>query len=194
LFFNQNPINLIYKYMKKSILLIALLAVFLGTSSDITAQKFVKVDASPMDAAAFPSNWREADKLVKVVYSRPQLKGRTLDKLAPNDKVWRTGANEATEITFYKNVVFGGKEVSAGTYTLFTIPTNEDWTVILSKQKNVWGSYFYDEKDDVVRVKGIVTTSDEPIEAFSIVFEGENNDTTMYLGWGNKIVSVPVKG
>ena len=180
--------------MKKSILLIALLAVFLGTSSDITAQKFVKVDASPMDAAAFPSNWREADKLVKVVYSRPQLKGRTLDKLAPNDKVWRTGANEATEITFYRNVVFGGKEVAAGTYTLFTIPTNEDWTVILSKQKNVWGSYFYDEKDDVVRVKGMVTNSDEPIEAFSIVFEGEKNDTTMYLGWENKIVSVPVKG
>ena len=180
--------------MKKSILLIALLAFFLGISSDITAQKFAKVDASPMDAAAFPSNWREADKLVKVVYSRPQLKGRTLDKLAPNDKVWRTGANEATEITFYKNVVFGGKEVSAGTYTLFTIPTNEDWTVILSKQKNVWGSYFYDEKDDVVRVKGIVTTSDEPIEAFSIVFEGENNEAIMYFGWGNKIVSVPVKG
>ncbi len=180
--------------MKKSILLIALLAVFLGTSSDITAQKFVKVDASPMDAAAFPSNWREADKLVKVVYSRPQLKGRTLDKLAPNDKVWRTGANEATEITFYRNVVFGGKEVAAGTYTLFTIPTNEDWTVILSKQKNVWGSYFYDEKDDVVRVKGMVTNSDEPIEAFSIVFEGENNEAIMYFGWGNKIVSVPVKG
>jgi len=180
--------------MKKSILLIALLAVFLGISSDITAQKFVKVDASPMDAAAFPSNWREADKLVKVVYSRPQLKGRTLDKLAPNDKVWRTGANEATEITFYKNVVFGGKEVAAGTYTLFTIPTNEDWTVILSKQKNVWGSYFYDEKDDVVRVKGMVTNSDEPIEAFSIVFEGENNEAIMYFGWGNKIVSVPVKG
>jgi len=180
--------------MKKSILLIALLAVFLGTSSDITAQKFVKVDASPMDAAAFPSNWREADKLVKVVYSRPQLKGRTLDKLAPNDKVWRTGANEATEITFYKNVFFGGKEVVAGTYTLFTIPTNEDWTVILSKQKNVWGSYFYDEKDDVVRVKGMVTNSDEPIEAFSIVFEGENNEAIMYFGWGNKIVSVPVKG
>ncbi|WP_445748867.1 DUF2911 domain-containing protein [Polaribacter sp.] len=180
--------------MKKSILLIAFLAIFLGTSSDITAQKFVKIDASPMDAASFPSNWREANKMVKVVYSRPQLKGRTLDKLAPNDKVWRTGANEATEITFYKNVVFGGKEVAAGTYTLFTIPTNEDWTVILSKQKNVWGSYFYDEKDDVVRVKGIVTTSDELIEAFSIVFEGENNDATMYLGWGNKIVSVPVKG
>jgi hypothetical protein len=156
--------------MKKSILLIAFLAIFLGTSADISAQKFTKIDPSPMDAAAYPSNWREANKLVKVVYSRPQLKGRTLDKLAPNDKVWRTGANEATEITFYKNVVFGGKEIAAGTYTLFTIPTNEDWTVIVSNQKNVWGSYFYDEKDDVARVKGIASKSEETIEAFSIVF------------------------
>ncbi len=65
-------------------------------------------------------------KLVKVVYSRPQLKGRSLDKLAPKDKVWRTGANEAAEITFYKDVTFGGKEVKAGTYTLFTIPTEEE--------------------------------------------------------------------
>lgn len=180
--------------MKKSILLIAFLAIFLGTSADISAQKFTKIDPSPMDAAAYPSNWREADKLVKVVYSRPQLKGRTLDKLAPNDKVWRTGANEATEITFYKNVVFGGKEIAAGTYTLFTIPTNEDWTVIVSNQKNVWGSYFYDEKDDVARVKGIASKSEETIEAFSIVFEGEKNDVMMYLGWGNTVVSVSVKG
>jgi hypothetical protein len=90
--------------------------------------------------------------------------------------------------------VFGGKEIAAGTYTLFTIPTNEDWTVIVSNQKNVWGSYFYDEKDDVARVKGITSKSEETIEAFSIVFEGEKNDVMMYLGWGNTVVSVSVKG
>lgn len=180
--------------MKKSILLIAFLAILTATTSEISAQKFPKIDASPMDAAAFPSNWRESDKLVKVVYSRPQLKGRTLDKLAPNGKVWRTGANEAAEITFYKKVNFGGKEVTPGTYTLFTIPTDEDWTVILSNQKNVWGSYFYDEKDDVVRVTGKVATSQDLIEEFSIVFEGEGNDATMYIGWAKTIVSVPVKG
>lgn len=180
--------------MKKSILLIAFLAILTATTSETSAQKFSKIDASPMDAAAFPSNWRESNKLVKVVYSRPQLKGRTLDKLAPNGKVWRTGANEAAEITFYKKVNFGGKEVTSGTYTLFTIPTDEDWTIILSNQKNIWGSYFYDEKGDVVRVSGKVATSQDLIEEFSIVFEGEGNDATMYIGWAKIIVSVPVKG
>lgn len=181
--------------MKKFILGIAFLSILMLTNSEFSAQTFAKLDASPMDAASFPSNWREANKLVKVIYSRPQLKGRTLDKLAPNDKVWRTGANEAAEITFYKNVVFGGKEVVAGTYSLFTIPSNKDWTVILSNQKNVWGSYFYDEKQDVIRVKGEVSTSSNPVEAFSIVFEGENNtDVKMYLGWANIVVTVPIKG
>lgn len=180
--------------MKKLQLLIAVVAIAFGTTSEISAQKFAKIDASPMDAAAFPSNWRDANKLVKVVYSRPQLKGRTLDKLAPKGKVWRTGANEAAEITFYKDVTFGGKAVAAGTYTLFSIPSDEDWTVIISKQKNVWGSYFYDEKEDVVRVTGKASTSEEEIEAFSIVFEGEDNNATMYLGWAKTVVAVPVKG
>jgi len=180
--------------MKKSILLIAFLAILATATTEISAQKFPKLDASPMDAASFPSNWRDANKLVKVIYSRPQLKGRALDKLAPNGKVWRTGANEAAEITFYKKVNFGGKEVAPGTYTLFTIPSDEDWTIILSSQKNVWGSYFYDEKDDVLRVTGNVSKSDELIEEFSIVFEGEENSATMFLGWAKTVVSVPVKG
>lgn len=180
--------------MKKSFLLIAFLSILTATTHEISAQKFAKLDASPMDAAAFPSDWRNSNKLVKVVYSRPQLKGRTLDKLAPNDKVWRTGANEAAEITFYKKVNFGGKEVAAGTYTLFTIPTDNDWTIILSNQKNVWGSYFYDEKDDVLRVTGKVSNSNELIEAFSIVFEGEENNATMFIGWAKTIVSVAIKG
>jgi hypothetical protein len=159
--------------MKKTFLSLAIFTIALISSVDSTAQKFAKVDVSPMDGAAYPSNWKESNKLVKITYSRPQLKGRAIDKLAPNDKVWRTGANEAAEITFYKDVTFGDKEVKAGTYTLFTIPTEGDWTIILSKQKNVWGSYFYDMKEDVVRVSGKVSKSNEVIESFSIIFEGE---------------------
>lgn len=172
----------------------AIFTIALMSSTETFAQKFSKLDVSPMDASAYPVNWRNSDKLVKVVYSRPQLKGRTLDKLAPNDKVWRTGANEAAEITFYKDVTFGDKKVKAGTYTLFTIPTNSDWTVILSNQKNVWGSYFYDKSEDVVRVSGKVSKAAAPIEAFSIIFEGEDDNAMMHLGWANTVVSVPVKG
>ncbi|WP_272150557.1 DUF2911 domain-containing protein [Tenacibaculum aiptasiae] len=180
--------------MKKSILTILVFVVALVASNEVNAQEFVKLDKSPMDAAAYPSSYRISDKLVKVIYSRPQLKGRSLDKLAPQGKVWRTGANEAAEITFYKDATFGGKEVKAGTYTLFTIPGKKEWTVILSTAKNVWGSYFYNEKEDVVRVKVPTSKSPKSIEVFSIVFDGENNDAKMHLGWGDTIISVPVKG
>lgn len=180
--------------MKKAILSIAIFTIALISSTETFAQKFPKMDASPMDASSYPVHWKNANKLVKVVYSRPQLKGRTLDKLAPNDKVWRTGANEAAEITFYKDVTFGGKSVKAGTYSLFTIPTDGDWTVIVSNQKNVWGSYFYDKGEDVVRVSGKVSKAKESIEAFSIVFDGEEGDAKMHLGWADTIVTIAVKG
>lgn len=180
--------------MKKTILSIAIFTIALISSTETFAQKFPKMDVSPMDIASYPNNWRESNKLVKIVYSRPQLKGRDLEKLAPKDKVWRTGANEAAEITFYKNVTFGDSKVKAGTYTLFTIPNDKNWTIILSNHKNIWGSYFYKKEHDVVRVSGKVSKTNEPVEAFSIVFEGEEENATMHLGWGNTVVSVPVKG
>lgn len=180
--------------MKKAILAIAIFTIALVSSSETSAQEFKGLDKSPMDAASYPANWRNADKLVKIIYSRPQLKGRSLDKLAPKDKVWRTGANEAAEITFYKDVTFGGKKVSAGTYSLFSIPTDEDWTIILSNQRNIWGSYFYDKAEDVVRVSGKVSKLQESIEEFSIIFEGEKSEATMYMAWDKTLISLPVKG
>ncbi|WP_299626356.1 DUF2911 domain-containing protein [uncultured Tenacibaculum sp.] len=180
--------------MKKSILSIVVFAVALVFSNEAFAQKFPKLDKSPMDAATYPSSYKVADKLVKVIYSRPQLKGRSLAKLAPAGKVWRTGANEAAEITFYKDVTFGGKSVKAGTYSLFTIPGEKEWTVILSTAKNVWGSYFYKQNEDVVRVTGKVSKTSSPVEAFSIAFDGKDGNANMHLGWGTTVVSVPVKG
>ncbi len=180
--------------MKKSILSILVFAVALVFSNDAFAQDFKKIDKSPMDAAAYPTDWKNPKKLAKVVYSRPQLKGRSLDKLAPKGKVWRTGANEAVEITFYKDVTFGGKPVKAGTYTLFTIPGDNEWTVILSTARNVWGAYFYNESEDVVRVMAKVSKAKSTLEVFSMAFDGKGNDANLYMGWGDVLVSVPVKG
>ena len=176
--------------MKKKIIVLAMFAFVALFSNETVAQNFSKLDKSPMDAAYFPSSYRVSDKVVKVTYGRPQLKGRPLSKLAPAGKVWRTGANEAAEITFYKDVTFGGKAVKAGRYCLFTIPGDGEWTVILSTAQNVWGSYFYKEDQDVVRVSGKVSRSTKNIEAFSMAF-GE--DMTLHMGWGTTIVSVPVK-
>ena len=176
--------------MKKNILVIAVFAVAVLFSNDLSAQKFSELDKSPMDAASFPSSYKESNKVVKVVYSRPQLKGRTVASLVPADKVWRTGANEASVITFYKDVTFGGKAVAAGSYTLFTIPGDKNWTVILSSASNVWGSYFYKESEDVARVSGKVSNSDEAVEAFSMMFD---KDMSLQMAWGNTVVSVAIK-
>ncbi|CAL2104001.1 DUF2911 family protein [Tenacibaculum sp. 190130A14a] len=180
--------------MKKSIITFLLLVVAVVFTNETTAQNFSGLDKSPMDAASYPSNWRVSDKLVKVTYSRPQLKGRSLTQLAPKGKVWRTGANEAAEITFYKDVTFGDKKVKAGTYSLFTIPGDDKWTVVLNTAKNVWGSYFYKQKEDVARVIAKVSKAKKTLEAFSITFSGQGEEATMYLGWGDVVISVPVKG
>ncbi|MBT7573900.1 MAG: DUF2911 domain-containing protein [Flavobacteriaceae bacterium] len=177
--------------MKNSILSIAILIITLISSPELTAQKFKSLDKSPMDATAFPNSYKISDKIVKVIYSRPQLNGRDLVKLAPPEKVWRTGANEAAEITFYKDVIFGGKALKAGTYSLFTIPSLEgDWTVIINRARNIWGSYYYKQDQDVIRVSGKTSKVEENIEAFSIMFE---KDMTLKMGWGNTVISVSIK-
>ena len=160
-------------------------------SYSANAQKFPDLDPSPMDAATYPDNYKISEKSIKVIYSRPQLKGRDISKLAPNDDVWRTGANEATEITFYKPVKFGNTKVKAGTYSLFTIPGEKEWTIILSSDVNIWGAYTYKEDNDVARIKVPVTESKEILEAFSIVFEESPTGADMHMGWSTLRVKVP---
>lgn len=178
--------------MKKSTLLSAIAFAFvLLLSTNVNAQKFSKLDKSPMDASAFPRDYKVSDKLIKIVYSRPQLKGREVSKLAPNGKVWRTGANEAAELTLYTDMKLGDTKIKAGTYTFYVIPGDDEWTAIISTDLNVWGSYFYNEKNDVARLAVPVTSGEEFVEAFSITFDEADNGVQMHLGWGNTRVAVP---
>jgi hypothetical protein len=175
--------------MKKSILAILVLAVVSLFSNDLSAQKFSPLDKSPMDVSTFPSSYRESNKLVKVYYCRPFLKGRSIESLAPNGKVWRTGANEAVEIHFYKDVIFGGNKVKKGIYTLFTIPGEKEWTMILSSDQNAWGAYSYNIKNDVTRAKAKVSLNPKNLENLSIAFD---KDMTLCLGWGTTLVKLPI--
>ena len=155
------------------------------------AQKFKDLDKSPMDAASFPSDYKVPDKLIKIVYSRPQLKGRDIDDLAKPGKVWRLGANEAAELHVYTDMKLDGKDVKKGTYTVYAIPGEKEWTIIISSDLNVWGSYFYNENNDVARITVPVTEGKESLEAFSIAFKKSDDGVHMHMGWGTLRVAVP---
>ena len=129
---------------------------------------------------------------VTVDYSSPAVKGRTIGKdIAPYGQVWRTGANAATKITFSKDVTVEGKPVKAGTYSLFTIPNQNEWVIIINKTAEQWGAFKYEEAQDVLRVKVKPTTSQENNERFKIAITPKGkNAGVMTLMWGN--VSVPV--
>ncbi len=177
----------------KKLTTISFLLLALVCTNHISAQKFSGLDKSPMDMTAFPSSYKIADKAVRVTYSRPQLKGRSVSELSPAGEVWRTGANEAVEITFYKDANVGGTDIKAGTYSLFTIPNKEVWTVILNKNLNQWGAYSYDESADVARVKADVTiVEDESLEAFSMAFKEVEGGTHLVMAWGTVRVSLPI--
>lgn len=91
---------------------------------------------------------------VTVTYSRPGVKGRTIwGGLVPYDKVWRTGANEATTISFSDDVTIDGQKLAAGTYSLHTIPGKDEWTIIFNKDAKQWGSYEYKQEHDALRVR-----------------------------------------
>jgi hypothetical protein len=178
--------------MKKSTIITTIaFGITMLLSSNINAQKFPDLDKSPMDAASYPNDYKDAAKTVKVIYSRPQLKGRDLNTLVPEGKVWRLGANEATEITFYKDMKLGDKKIKAGTYTLFALPEKDSFTIIVSKDLNVWGSYSYKADNDVARLKVPITQANESLEAFSMVFTKEDKGIVLNLGWDKARVAIP---
>ena len=129
-------------------------------------------------------------KNVTISYGRPSKKGREIfGGLEAYGKVWRTGADEATEITFDKGVTFGGKHVDAGSYTLFTIPGKDEWTVIINKELKQWGAYKYNEKNDVIRVSAPAEHLDKPVEQLTIT--PKENELT--IKWDQASVTVPMK-
>ncbi|MCX6217394.1 DUF2911 domain-containing protein [Spirosoma sp.] len=169
--------------------LIALFTFLLATVSVVQAQDN-KAPASPKVTVESP------DKNIKVVYGQPSKRGRVIfgadgsNSLEKYGKVWRTGANDATEVTFKSDVMFGGKMVKAGTYTLFTIPGEKEWSVILNSTLGQWGAYDYEKikGTDVATVKVPVSMNKAPIEKLIIT----PANSSISIGWDNMTISVPV--
>ena len=177
------------------------------TSVAFAQSRFPLMDKSPMDMSYYPTNYpilriqpdKDKDKapeppVARVVYSRPQKNGRNVfGELLEYGNIWRLGANEATEIEFFRDVVIGNKLVQKGRYTLYAIPNQDKWTIIVNKDTDIWGAFKYDSSRDIVRVDVPVQKLNESLEAFSMVFEKAGEKSFLLTAaWDTMAVSLPI--
>jgi hypothetical protein len=159
---------------------------------EVCAQEAVIPRPSPLAIVST----RYKDAYLKITYSQPHKKSREVfGKLIPFGQVWRTGANEATEITTTKNILINGTLLQAGTYSLFTIPEKESWTIIINSEPGLWGAYNYNEALDVMRFKVPVqpVPGDLVYEAFTIQLDQKNEVANLLLMWDKTRIVIPVK-
>lgn len=162
-------------------------------------------DVSPMDLVQYPNmsrlrNFVKEEELaanepkVRVVYARPQMKGRTIfGGLLEYGEGWRVGANETTEVTFFNNVMVGGKEIKAGRYGLFAKVNKDSWDLTLHKNVQSWGMANHDEADNVVTVNVPTEKTPKTLEALSMTFvEKGANEIALVIGWENTMVRLPI--
>lgn len=138
---------------------------------------------------------RYKDTYVKITYGQPHKRGREIfGSLVPYGEVWRTGANEATEMTLTGNILINGVLLKAGTYSIFTIPDRIKWTIIINRELDLWGSYNYNSKLDLLRFDAPVQElSGESIEALNITLDQNNDRAELSFLWDNIKVTVPIR-
>jgi hypothetical protein len=154
-----------------------------------------------MDMSYFPANYpvlKIQDKItepavVRVIYSRPQKSGRIIfGDLVEYGKLWRLGANEATEIEFYKDVKIDGKKISKGRYTLYGIPSADSWSIILNKDVDTWGAFKYEAQKDLLRITVPVQKLTEAVEALAMTFEKTDKGCDLVIAWDDVRVAMPI--
>ncbi len=186
--------------MKKNVSKLILISVLIAFATESFAQDSIKVvplDRSPADFAYYPVNivrdrTENSAPIIRVIYSRPQKNGREIfGVLEAYGKVWRLGANESTEIKFYKDLQFAGKTIKAGSYSLFVIPEENKWTIIINSQTDKWGAFFYKPELDIARMTVPVKKSANVVEAFTIFFKEVAGAPHMFLAWDETYVEVP---
>jgi len=188
--------------MKKYFAAVTFTALVALTVLSASAQtKLPPLDKSPMDMAYYPPSFPMAvnvqgkpGKLIaRVIYSRPQMNGREIfGKLVPYGKVWRLGANEATELDVYTSVTIAGRKIRPGRYTLYAIPQTDKWTIVLNSQTDTWGAYGYHENKDILRTDVPVTTLNDAVDAFTMVFEEASQGCNLVMAWDKTEVKLPI--
>lgn len=177
----------------KKLLLMLFIAFSSLTFQSVQAQSFPDMDASPMDIAMARPD-KKSPPYARVIYSRPQKKGRDIfGGVVPYGEVWRTGANEATELDIYTSLKFGNTVLKPGNYTLYTIPDQENWTIIINSDTNVWGAFSYKKEKDVARITVPCEQAAAPIESLSLIFKTDSKGTILMIGWDDHYVEIPFK-
>ena len=152
------------------------------------------------DKASRPSPPAKAEcklqggKSITIDYSSPRAKGRKIfGSLVPYGQVWRAGANEATTFVVGSDVTVGGKAVPAGSYTIFTIPAEDKWTLLISKKTGEWGTAYPGPDNDLARIDMKVSKLGAPVENFTIALDQSSTGCTLKMQWENTEAAVDIK-
>jgi len=168
---------------------------------EITVNPYASVDISPMDMSYFPVDYPKikmahgniSPPVMRVIYSRPHLQRRALfNGILKYDEPWRLGANEASEIDFYKPVSIQGKKIPAGRYVIYGIPHIDKWTIILNSNIDSWGLK-QDSTKDIGSFQVPVLTSTVSLEYFTMVFEQSESGADLVIAWADVLARLPIK-
>ena len=163
--------------------------------------KIPALDQSPMDMIYYPVNYpvlkiqekTTEPPIARVIYSRPQRANRQIfGELLEYGKVWRLGANEATEIEFFRDVKIASKKVPKGRYTLYAIVNRDNWTLIINRDTDTWGSFKYDEKKDLLRTVVPVERTGEMTEVFTLLLDKKDAGLAVVINWEDVKVTLPI--
>jgi hypothetical protein len=180
---------------KFALIAVSLFAVAMFASAQMNMSDDKSKRPSPPASAACKFS---DGKTIKIDYSSPRAKGRKIfgeaseKALVPYGQIWRTGANDATTFVTDTNLNVGGKAVPAGSYTIFTVPKADAWSLVISKKTGEWGTDYPGEKEDLVRVPMTVSKTSAPVENFTIAFDQAGSKCTLRMEWENTRASVDI--
>jgi hypothetical protein len=173
-------------------------------TSTVDDNPYVKDDQSDMDMSWWPANYpvqimqglTNSKLMARIIYSRPFVKNRKIfgkdsTNLCMYGKQWRLGANEATEIDFFEDVKINNKKVSKGVYTMYCVPQEKYWTIILNTELYTWGLHINEAKD-IFKVDVPVQNQTPKIEHFTMVFNENKNGADLIMAWDNLKAILPI--
>ncbi len=176
--------------MKMKLVMAGVVSLAIGCALVLAAQQDKSKRPSPPAQAKWDLG---GGKAVTIDYSSPRAKGRKIyGELVPFGQVWRTGANEATALVTPVDLTIGGTTVAAGSYTIFTVPNKDKWTLIISKKTGEWGTDYPGQANDLVRIDMKVSVIPSPVDNFIISFEKAGDGANLNIDWETTRASVAV--